>query len=83
MIHSSAIEGHHFLHARRRGYEPTEVDAVIKRIVATLRKYEEQTAMLADPAGTGDVADLEEVETIQSHSVAEATQYGSLEREMW
>ncbi len=42
MIHSSSVEGHHFLLARRKGYDPAEVDAVIKRLVATLRKYEER-----------------------------------------
>jgi DivIVA domain-containing protein len=42
MIHSSAIEGHHFLVSRRRGYDPAEVDAVMSRLVATLRRYEER-----------------------------------------
>ncbi len=42
MIHSSSVEGHHFLLARRKGYDPAEVDAVIKRLVATLRTYEER-----------------------------------------
>ena len=36
MIHSSSVEGHHFLIARRRGYDMAEVDAVIKRLVACL-----------------------------------------------
>lgn len=47
MIHSSAVEGHHFLMSRRRGYDPAEVDAVIKRLIATLRKYEERDAAAA------------------------------------
>lgn len=72
MIHSSAIEGHHFLYARRRGYEPTEVDAVIKRIVATLRKYEEQTAALADPTGDGTVADLEAARVARLQAIEDA-----------
>ncbi|MDJ0925321.1 MAG: DivIVA domain-containing protein [Acidimicrobiia bacterium] len=60
MIHSSAIEGHHFLMSRRRGYDPAEVDAVIKRIVDTLRKYEEREAELAAEAAAGlGVTDLE------------------------
>jgi DivIVA domain-containing protein len=46
MIHSSAIEGHHFLISRRRGYDPAEVDAVMTRLVATLRAYEEREESL-------------------------------------
>lgn len=46
MIHSSAIEGHHFLVSRRRGYDPAEVDAVMTRLVATLRAYEEREESL-------------------------------------
>jgi DivIVA domain-containing protein len=40
MIRSSFIEGHHFLVARKRGYDMAEVDAVMKRLVDTLRRYE-------------------------------------------
>lgn len=55
MIHSSSVEGHHFLTSRRRGYDPAEVDAVIKRLVATLRRYEAR-----DQAQTEDgITDLE------------------------
>lgn len=63
MIHSSSVEGHHFLIARRRGYEPAEVDAVIKRLVATLRKYEERedTIVNSVPDVTSEVTDLEAV----------------------
>ncbi|MDJ0664211.1 MAG: hypothetical protein QNJ75_06600 [Acidimicrobiia bacterium] len=42
MIDSSSVAGHHFIASHRRGYDPAEVDAVIKRLVATLRKYEER-----------------------------------------
>ena len=56
MIHSSALEGHHFLVSRRRGYDPAEVDAVIARLVATLRKHEESAA--APQSGSPAVADL-------------------------
>lgn len=42
MIRSSSIEGHHFLVSRRHGYNRDEVDAVMKRLVATLRMYEER-----------------------------------------
>ena len=51
MIHSSAVEGHHFLLSRRRGYDPAEVDAVVKRLVDTLRKYEQRDAS----AGSADL----------------------------
>ncbi len=61
MIHSSSVEGHHFLMARRRGYDPNEVDAVIKRLVATLRKYEERDAAAA--AEGVDGATVTELET--------------------
>lgn len=40
MIRSSFIEGHHFLVARGRGYDIAEVDAVMKRLTDTLRRYE-------------------------------------------
>lgn len=56
MIHSSAIEGHHFLATRRRGYDPAEVDAVIARLVETLRKYEERDE--TPQGGPSAVADL-------------------------
>ncbi|MCP3993604.1 MAG: hypothetical protein GY722_00865 [bacterium] len=59
MIHSSSVEGHHFLMARRRGYDPAEVDAVIKRLVNALRKYEERDAAAGTKA-EGLVADLDE-----------------------
>jgi DivIVA domain-containing protein len=63
MIHSSSIEGHHFLVARRRGYDPAEVDAVIKRLVATLRKYEQRDEALA----SGDsIADFESARLARS-----------------
>lgn len=60
MIHSSSIEGHHFLISRRRGYDPAEVDAVIKRLVATLRKYEEREEQRA---AAESVTDLETART--------------------
>ncbi len=60
MIHSSSIEGHHFLISRRRGYDPAEVDAVIKRLVATLRKYEEREEQRAS---ADTVTDLETART--------------------
>jgi DivIVA domain-containing protein len=42
------MEGHQFLVSRRRGYDPAEVDAVIARLVGTLRRYEEREDALRD-----------------------------------
>ncbi len=56
MIRSSFIEGHHFLIARRRGYDMNEVDSVMKRLADTLRQYEQR---VADPETDGTVTDLE------------------------
>ena len=53
MIHSSAIQGHHFLVTRRNGYDPAEVDAVIHRLVETLRKYEVREEELAAAEAAG------------------------------
>lgn len=61
MIHSSAIEGHHFLISRRKGYDPAEVDAVVKRLVDALRKYEERDAEQAAEAASAHAPDLEVV----------------------
>lgn len=74
MIHSSSIEGHHFLIARRRGYDPAEVDAVIKRLVSTLRKYEEQDAELAESTRdlTSQITDLDEVRSARTEALADA-----------
>jgi len=79
MIHSSSIEGHHFLTARRRGYDPTEVDAVIKRLVSTLRKYEERDEQLAATTHqlTSEITDLDEVRGARNdalHEVEAATE---------
>jgi DivIVA domain-containing protein len=64
MIHSSSVEGHHFLSARRRGYDPAEVDAVVKRLVSALREYEEREA--ARSAQTQQVTDLDEIRSARS-----------------
>jgi vacuolar-type H+-ATPase subunit H len=69
MIHSSSIEGHHFLIARRRGYDPAEVDAVIKRLVTTLRKYEERESQLATQPDTQSVADLDEARAARTRAL--------------
>jgi DivIVA domain-containing protein len=57
MIDSSSVAGHHFLASRRRGYDPAEVDAVIKRLVATIRKYEEREEARNAKASVTDIAD--------------------------
>lgn len=69
MIHSSSIEGHHFLLARRRGYDPAEVDAVIKRLVTTLRKYEERESLLAAQSDAQPVADLDEARAARTQAL--------------
>ncbi len=79
MIHSSSIEGHHFLMARRRGYDPAEVDAVIKRLVSTLRKYEDQDEQFAQSARelNSQITDLATVRTARDlalHDAAAATE---------
>ena len=66
MIHSSSVEGHHFLTARRRGYDPAEVDAVIKRLVGTLRKYEERDAAAARTQAGSSITDLEDARIARS-----------------
>ncbi len=82
MIHSSSVAGHHFLMARRRGYDPAEVDAVIKRLVATLRKYEERDAALAAEAGdAATVTDLEQIRVARSNIADAATQTEELRQQ--
>ncbi len=44
-IKATTLEAHRF-GVTRRGYDPAEVDAVIERLVDTLRGYEERTARL-------------------------------------
>lgn len=84
MIRSSFIEGHHFLLARRRGYDRDEVDAVMKRLIATLRMYEEREG----GAGASKISVLEaarraraesevpvlESEAAQQHAIAEVSE---------
>ena len=56
MIESSSVAGHHFVASHRRGYDPAEVDAVIKRLVATIRKYEEREEARNSAATVTDIA---------------------------
>ncbi len=42
-VHASTVEGHEF-RLERRGYEKAQVEAVLARVVETLREYEEQIA---------------------------------------
>ena len=46
MISASAAETHQFGRVRRHGYDPSEVDAVVSRLIETLRGYESRTAKL-------------------------------------
>jgi F0F1-type ATP synthase membrane subunit b/b' len=74
MIRSSFIEGHHFLIARRRGYDMNEVDSVMKRLADTLRQYEQR---VADPETGGTVTDLEKARLARLRSeelVSESTE---------
>lgn len=74
MIRSSFIEGHHFLIARRRGYDINEVDSVMKRLADTLRQYEQR---VADPEADGTVTDLEKARLARLRSeelVSESTE---------
>jgi DivIVA domain-containing protein len=45
-IRASTLEAHRFGRVRRKGYDPYEVDAVIARLVETMREYEVLTARL-------------------------------------
>jgi len=76
MIHSSAVEGHHFLRSRRRGYDPAEVDAVIKRLVDTLRKYEQRDAGLAAEGSSAPVTDLKAVRSAREGLLDDAEAVG-------
>ncbi len=71
MIRSSFIEGHHFLVARRRGYDMNEVDAVMKRLADTLRRYEQR----GDGSEPDDsVTDLERAKQARAHAEELAAQ---------
>lgn len=65
MIRSSFIEGHHFLVARRRGYDINEVDAVMKRLAVTLREYEDRDT---DPETGATITDLEKARLVRARS---------------
>lgn len=49
-IHSSTVVDHGFARTKRRGYDPAEVDAVMRRLAAALQHYES----LGIDAGGGD-----------------------------
>ncbi|MGI9667842.1 MAG: DivIVA domain-containing protein [Acidimicrobiia bacterium] len=48
MINSAGADAHRFGRVRRNGYDPTEVDAVVARLVEELRIYESRTAKLEE-----------------------------------
>ncbi|MEA2002934.1 MAG: DivIVA domain-containing protein [Actinomycetota bacterium] len=78
MIHSSAVDGHHFLLSRRRGYDPAEVDAVLKRLVATLRKYEDRDAEFNEriAGAVPSVTDLDSVRAARDEVLQNAEAVG-------
>lgn len=56
MISASAADAHRFGRVKRNGYDPAEVDAVVSRLVATLRTYEDRTAMLEERLAEADAS---------------------------
>lgn len=47
-VDASTVATHEFTAVRRRGYDPSEVDAVMTRVADALRTYEEQVAALQE-----------------------------------
>jgi DivIVA domain-containing protein len=80
MIRSSFIEGHHFLVARRRGYDMNEVDAVMKRLVATLRDYEVRQDN-TDPETGATITDLEKARLARARSEQLSTETEEIRQE--
>lgn len=56
MISASAADAHKFGRVRRNGYDPAEVDAVVSRLVDTLRTYENTTTELQDRLAEADAS---------------------------
>ena len=65
-IESTTVKEHRFGTVRRKGYDPVEVDRVMDRLVATLRSYEHDTALLEARVQEAD----ESVEAIRRTFVA-------------
>jgi len=56
MISASAADAHRFGRVKRNGYDPDEVDAVVARLVETLRKYEDRTERLEERLAEADAS---------------------------
>lgn len=56
MINAAGADAHRFGRVRRNGYDPTEVDAVVARLVEELRLYESRTAKLEDRLSEADAS---------------------------
>lgn len=56
MISASAADAHRFGRVRRNGYDPAEVDAVVSRLIDSLRAYEERTAALEERLSEADAS---------------------------
>lgn len=54
MIKASTVEEHVFGVVRRRGYDRSEVDAVMDRLASSIRDYEERTSALEQRAAEAD-----------------------------
>jgi DivIVA domain-containing protein len=56
MISASVAEAHRFGRVKRNGYDPVEVDAVVTRLVETLRTYESKTEALEERLAEADAS---------------------------
>jgi len=66
-ITSTTLASHRFRRARR-GYDPAEVDAVVRRLVGTLRAYEEETRHLEERLAAAEAS----VASLRQHLAANA-----------
>lgn len=58
-IESSTVESHRFGTARRRGYDPAEVDAVMSRVADTLAQYERMIKRLENRLENSPVSQVD------------------------
>ena len=56
MISASVAEAHRFGRVKRNGYDPVEVDAVVTRLVESLRTYETKTEALEERLAEADAS---------------------------
>ena len=56
MISASVAGAHRFGRVKRNGYDPVEVDAVMSRLVESLRTYESKTAALEERLAEADAS---------------------------